>query len=135
MATQPDFAFVAKTLQETAQALLALQETNSAQNLKTRTAEPPTRKDGGETRSYYFPRATVNLEKELLHKYRADDFQGLLDEVYTLLIGLVKLMQSVNKDVRVKGYVIAGLGAQVGHAAALVQRMRNVYGQVAPVRG
>ena len=74
------------------------------------------------------------MERELLRKYRAQDFQGLLEEVHTLLVGLVKLMQSVHKDVRVRGYVISSLGAQLDHASALVLRMRNVYDKVMPVQ-
>ena len=75
------------------------------------------------------------MERELLRKYRATDFQGLLEEVYTLLVGLVKLMQSVHKDVRVRGYVISSLGTQLDHAAALVLRMRHIYERVVPVQG
>ena len=44
-------------------------------------------------------------------------------------------MRSVHKDVRVKGYVIASLGAQLDHASALVLRMRNVYGGIVPIQG
>ena len=97
-------------------------------------AKSPARRDDGETRSFYFPSSTVNMEKELLRKYRVDDFQGLLEEVHTLLVGLVKLMQSVHKDVRVRGYVISSLGAQLDHASALVLRMRNVYDRVMPIQ-
>ena len=96
--------------------------------------KPPARKSDGEIRSYYFPPGAVHLEKELLSKYRANDFQGLLEEAHTLLIGLVKIMKSVHKDARVKGYVIASLGAQLDHASALLLRMRNAYDGVMPVR-
>ena len=74
------------------------------------------------------------MEKELLRKYRANDFQGLLEVVHILLVGLVKLMQSVHKDARVRGYVISSLGAQIDHASALVLRMRNVYDRVVPIQ-
>lgn len=127
----PDFTALAAALQQTAQALLAFSPPSEPQKPAP---APATRQDGGETRSYYFPPAAAHLEKELLRKYRANDFQGLLEEVHTLLVGQVKLMQSVHKDVRVRGYVIASLGAQLDHAAALVLRMRNVYDRVAPLK-
>lgn len=87
----------------------------------------PAEKAQGETRSYYFSPAMVQHERELLKRYRADDFRGLLAEVHVLLVGLVKIMKSVHYDVRVKGYVIASLGSLLEQASALVLRMRNVY--------
>lgn len=120
--TPSDFAALAASLQEAAQSLLACapkEPTNA-------TAMPSASREEGETRSFYFPQSAVHMERELLRKYRATDFQGLLEEVYTLLVGLVKLMQSVHKDVRVRGYVISSLGAQLDHAAALVLRMRHI---------
>lgn len=132
--TPPDLAALAVTLQEAAQSLFALSSVNMPDEPKEPAAKPPARRDDGETRSFYFPSSTVNMEKELLRKYRVDDFQGLLEEVHTLLVGLVKLMQSVHKDVRVRGYVISSLGAQLDHASALVLRMRNVYDRVMPIQ-
>lgn len=129
--TPPNFAALAASLQEVAQSLLACvpqEQTNS-------TVNPPVSRDNGETRSFYFPPAAVHMEKELLRKYRAEDFQGLLEEVHILLVGLVKLMQSVHRDVRVRGYVISSLGAQLDHASALVLRMRHIYDRVVPVQG
>lgn len=127
----PDFAALATSLQEAAQSLLAC----APKELTNPTALPSASREEGETRSFYFPQSAVHMERELLRKYRATDFQGLLEEVYTLLVGLVKLMQSVHKDVRVRGYVISSLGAQLDHAAALVLRMRNIYERVVPVQG
>ena len=129
MATHPDLTALAAALQEAAQALLAIHAPNEPEE-----AAAPVRSDDGETRSFYFPPSSVHLERELLRKHRAKDFQGLLEEVHVLLVGLVKLMQSVHKDARVRGYVISSLGAQVGHASALVLRMRNVYDGVIPVQ-
>ncbi len=126
----PDLTALAATLQEAAQALLA----HAPDTPQESATKPPIRRDEGETRSFYFPPATVHLERELLRKYRANDFQGLLEEVYTLLVGQVKLMESVHKDARVRGYVISSLGAQLAHALALVLRMRNVYDKVMPIR-
>ena len=129
----PDLSTLAASLQEAAQALLALYPPNTANEMKNPAAKPPARQADGETRSFYFPPAAVHMERELLRKYRADDFQGLLEEVHILLVGLVKVMLSVHKDVRVKGYVISSLGAQINHASALVLRMRNAYAKVMPV--
>lgn len=126
----PDFVALAASLQQTAQSLLAC----APQESTSFTAKPSTSQDG-ETRSFYFPPAAVHMERELLRKYRAEDFQGLLEEVYTLLVGLVKIMQSVHKDVRVRGYVISSLGTQLEHASALVLRMRHIYEKVVPVQG
>lgn len=88
----------------------------------------------GETRAFYFPPASLHMERELLRKYRATDLQGLLEEAHTLLLGQVKLMRSVHKDVRVRGYVISSLGAQLEQVSALLLRMRHVYDQVLPVK-
>jgi len=130
--TPPDLTALAASLQETAQALLALSSTGT---LKESKVEPPARQNDGETRAYYFPQAAVHLEQDLLQRYRADDFQGLLNEAHTLLIGLIRIMQNVPKDARVKGYVISSLGSQLDHAAALLLRMRNVYERVVPIQG
>lgn len=124
----PDLAALARTLQETAQALLALAPKKEA------AVRPPARPNDGEIRSFYFPASAIQRERDLLLKYRAEGFKDLLEEVHTLLVGLVKVMRSVHKDVRVKGYVISSLGAQIDHASALALRMRNVYEDVMPVR-
>lgn len=130
----PELVALAASLQDVAQAVLGLSLANVPEESKVATAKPVTHDREGQTRSFYFPPASVNMERELLRKYRAQDFQGLLEEVHTLLVGLVKLMQSVHKDVRVRGYVISSLGAQLDHASALVLRMRNVYDKVMPVQ-
>lgn len=129
--TPSDLVALAASLQEAAQSLLAC----APQESTTPIAMPPASREDGETRSFYFPQSAIHMERELLRKYCATDFQGLLEEVYTLLVGLVKLMQSVHKDVRVRGYVISSLGAQLDHAAALVLRMRHIYERVVPVQG
>lgn len=81
----------------------------------------------GETRCYYLPAGAVRHEQELLEKYHANDFRGLLAEMHMLLVGVVKVMRSTPHDIRVKGYVIASLGCLLEQASALVLRMRNVY--------
>ena len=129
-----DLAALAAALQQTAAALLAFQAKQSPKEPEEPAFRALACGDEGEIRSYYFSPAAVHLEKELLRKYRTSDFQGLLEEGHTLLVGLAKLMRSVNRDVRVKGYVISSLGAQLDHASALLLRMRNVYDRVALMR-
>lgn len=129
-----DLAALAASLQETAQALFAISSTKNMANEPKAAAAKPVREQDGEIRAYYFPPAAVNMERDLLRKYHTQDFQGLLEEAHTLLVGLVKLMHSVHKDVRVRGYVISSLGAQIDHASALLLRMRHVYEKVMPVQ-
>lgn len=128
--SNPDLVTLATSLQEIAQSLLV----HAPKGPEDATAGHPSIKNDGETRAFYFPPSSVHMEKELLRKYRANDFQGLLEVVHILLVGLVKLMQSVHKDARVRGYVISSLGAQIDHASALVLRMRNVYDRVVPIQ-
>lgn len=87
----------------------------------------------GETRCYYLSPGTVQHERELLRRYRAEDFRGLLAETHMLLVGLVKVMKNTHHDVRVKGYVIASLGCLLEQVSALVLRMKNVYDKVESV--
>ncbi len=92
----PDLTAIAATLAEAAQALQAFVGANLPQ-----AKEPPDA--AGETRCYYLSSATLRHERELLQKYRADDFQGLLTEAHTLLAGLVKMMRSTHPDARLRG--------------------------------
>ena len=87
----------------------------------------------GETRCYYLSPGTVQHERELLRRYRVEDFRGLLAETHMLLVGLVKVMKNTHHDVRVKGYVIASLGCLLEQASALVLRMKNVYDKLESV--
>lgn len=97
--SNPDLVTLATSLQEIAQSLLV----HAPKEPEDATAGHPSIKNDGETRAFYFPPSSVHMEKELLRKYRANDFQGLLEVVHILLVGLVKLMQSVHKDARVRG--------------------------------
>ncbi len=116
----PDLTAIAATLAEAAQALQAFSS-----------AKPPQTKDAtdaaGETRCYYLSPATLRQERELLQKYRADDFQGLLTETHTLLAGLVKVMTSTHPEARLRGRSVSSLGASLEQVVALLVRMRNVY--------
>ena len=123
----PDLTAIAATLTEAAQALQSFSG-----------ATPPQRKEApciapdaaGETRCYYLSPATLRQERELLQKYRADDFVGLLTETHTLLAGLVKVMMSTHPDARMRGHVVSSLGASLEQVVALLVRMRNVYDKV-----
>ena len=86
--------------------------------------------DEGETRCWHYSPETLHEERELLKKYHAEDLPGLLNETHSMLIGLIKLMQNINPNTRVKGYVIISLGKLLGQVSALILRMRNVYGNV-----
>lgn len=140
----PDLAALAVALQETARALLACapepskataaQPADAPEASKPTAPQPVAPDRAGETRAFYFPPAALHMERELLRRYRARDLQGLLEEAHALLVGLVKLMQSVPREARVRGYVLSSLGAQLEHACALLLRMRHVYEKVMPVR-
>ena len=119
----PDLPAIAALLHETAQALQAFSGTKQPQ---IKEAADST----GETRCYYLPPATLKHERELLQKYRADDFRGLLAEAHTLLAGLVKIMRSTHPDARLRGHVVSSLGASMEQVSALLVRMRNVYDKV-----
>ena len=128
--SNPELAERIKRFQEAAQDLLALYEPPE----QGRDASlPPTAGTTGETRCYYLSPGTVQHERELLRRYRAEDFRGLLAETHMLLVGLVKVMKNTHHDVRVKGYVIASLGCLLEQASALVLRMKNVYDKVETV--
>lgn len=119
----PDLIAIAAMLNEAAQALQVFSGTRS---LQMKEAADST----GETRCYYLPPATLKHERELLQKYRADDFQGLLAEAHALLAGLVKIMRSTHPDARLRGNVVSSLGALLEQVSALLIRMRNVYDKV-----
>jgi len=87
----------------------------------------------GETRCYYLSPGTVQHERELLKRYHAEDFRGLLTETHMLLAGVVKIMKTTPHNIRVKGYVIASLGCLLEQASALTLRMRNLYDKLEKV--
>ena len=114
--------------QKAAQDLLAVCEAPEC------SAPQPTTKAQGETRCYYFSPGAAQHERELLSHYGAQDLRGLLGEAHMLLAGLVKVMKSVSRDVRVRGHVIVSLGRLLDQVSALLLRMKNVYDKVEPVR-
>ncbi|WP_291447863.1 ATPase [Desulfovibrio sp.] len=126
--SNPELAKRIERFQEAAQDLLAMHEPSeqSRENV-------PRPTQNGETRCYYLSPGTVQHERELLKRYRAEDFRGLLAETHMLLVGLVKVMKNTHHDVRVKGYVIASLGCLLEQVSALVLRMKNVYDKVESV--
>lgn len=118
----PDLAAIAAMLGETARALQIFSEANPVQG-----KEPPGSASAGETRRYYFSPATLRHERDLLQRYKADDFGGLLTSAHTLLAGLVKIMQSTHPDARLRGRSVSSLGASLEQVTTLLARMRNVY--------
>ncbi len=116
----PDLTAIAATLTEAAQALQSF----SSATLPQRKEAPDA---AGETRCYYLSPATLRQERELLQKYRADDFHGLLTETHTLLAGLVKVMMSTHPDARLRGRSVSSLGASLEQVVTLLVRMRNIY--------
>lgn len=128
--SNPELAKRIERFQEAAQDLLAMY----GQPEQGRDGVPSaTKATSGETRCYYLPPGTVQHERELLRRYRAEDFRGLLAQTHMLLVGLVKVMKNTHHDVRVKGYVIASLGCLLEQVSALVLRMKNVYDKVESV--
>ena len=123
----PELAKRIERFQEAAQNLLAMYEP-AAQGREG--APHPSPGANGETRCYYLSPGTVQHERELLQRYRAEDFRGLLAETHMLLVGLVKIMKNTRHDSRVKGYVIVSLGGLLEQASSLVLRMRNVYDKI-----
>ena len=125
--SNPELAKRIERFQEAAQDLLTLYEQSEQNEVVPRPAA------NGETRCFYLSPGTVQHERELLRRYHADDFRGLLAETHMLLVGLVKVMKNTHHDVRVKGYVIASLGCLLEQVSALVLRMKNVYDKVEAV--
>lgn len=126
----PEMAKRIERFREAAQDLLAMYEPAEQSG---EGVSHPTSGANGETRCYYLSPGTVQHERELLRRYRAEDFRGLLAETHMLLVGLVKVMKNTHHDVRVKGYVIASLGCLLEQVSALVLRMKNVYDKVESV--
>lgn len=118
-----DLAAIAETLNQAAKTLMAFSDI------------PPTEKvvhpeATGETRCYYFSPAMLKHERELLQRYRADDFNGLLAEAHNLLAGLVKVMKSTHPDARLRGRSVSSLGLLLEQVSSLLVRMRNLYEKV-----
>lgn len=142
----PELAILAEKLQEASEALRVFCQAASP----TQTGDPrdaaipysfdrPGNVDGtamgeGEIRCYYFSPPLLRHERELLKKYKAKDFPGLLAEAHTLLVGLVRLMKSTHPDARLKGYALSSLGSLLDQASALTLRMRNVYSKAERVK-
>lgn len=128
--SQSELAKRIERFQEAAQDLLALYEPAAP---SPNGVSHPSPDADGETRCYYLSPGAVRHERELLQRYRVEDFGELLAEAHMLLVGLVKLMKTTPHEVRVRGYVVASLGCALEQASALLLRMRNVYGQVEKV--
>lgn len=123
--SSPDLTAIAAMLNEAARALSGMPAT-----------EPPQIKNSaystneGETRCYYLSPSVLKHERELLQKYRVEDFNGLIAEAHTLLAGLVKVMKSTHPDTRLRGRSLSSLGSLLEQVSSLLVRMRNVYEKV-----
>lgn len=120
----PDLPTIAAMLNQAAQALSDYSSTESPQKSTAyATGE-------GETRCYYLSPAMLKHERELLQKYRVEDFNGLLAEAHNLLAGLVKVMKSTHSDARLRGRSVSSLGSLLEQVSSLLVRMRNLYEKV-----
>ncbi len=115
-----DLTAIAAMLNEAAQALIAFSGTPSNEKAVHTAA-------AGETRCYYLSPAMFKHERELLQRYRVDDFNGLLVEAHSLLAGLVKIMKSTHPDARLRGRSVANLGSLLEQVSSLLVRMCNIY--------
>lgn len=116
---------LAAMLYEAAQAIQSLSDTRAPQMKKTTNSSPM-----GEIRCFYLAPANLKRERELLQRYRVEDFRGLLAEAHLLLEGLVKVMKSTHPDARLRGHSVSSLGILLEQVSALLLRMRNVYDKV-----
>jgi len=119
--------------QKTTEALRVLCEPHSAQAGDAVRSAAPDSAAEGETRCLYFSPEALQGERELLRRYHAEDFCGLLRETHTMLVGLISVMKSINHSARIKGYMIAALGRVLEQVSTLVERMRNVYSEAKQV--
>lgn len=120
----PDLPAIAAMLNEAAQALSDYSTTESPQR---RTAYAT---GEGEARCYYLSPSVLKHERELLQKYRVEDFTGLITEAHNLLAGLVKVMKSTHPDARLRGRSVSSLGSLLEQVSSLLVRMRNLYERV-----
>lgn len=119
----PDLTAIATMLNDAAQALIAFSGKQPPEEAKHSAAT-------GETRCYYLSPSMLKHERELLQKYRVNDFNGLLTEAHTLLAGLVKVMKSTHPDARLRGRSVSSLGSLLEQVSSLLVRMRNLYEKV-----
>lgn len=121
----PNLTAIAAMLSEAAQALQNFSDAKPAQMEKTTDSAST-----GETRCYYLSPANLKHERELLQRYRVEDFPGLLAEAHLLLAGLVKVMKSTHPDARLRGHSVSSLGTLLEQVSSLLLRMRNVYDKI-----
>ena len=118
-----DLTALAALLTEAAQTLTTFSGTQPLEKTKYTTMT-------GETRCYHLSPAMLKHERELLQRYRVDDFNGLLVEAHTHLAGLVKVMKSTHPDARLRGRSVSSLGSLLEQVSSLLVRMCNVYEKV-----
>ena len=111
----PDFAALAKSLQEIAQALLPFsQERQIAVNAfedcqdasKSQAGSLDADKPTGEIRCYRLPSYIVREEREILAKYKAEDFTAVLSDVYEDIYTTALLMRNFDESNQLDGFKI-----------------------------
>lgn len=112
----PDFAALAKTLQDTAEALLAFgQSTRSAENKTIDESESvdanedendTAKKTSFLTRTYRLPTFILEEEQKILTVYKARDWKEVLGKVYKQLYITTMLMQLVPPDEEFDGFSV-----------------------------
>lgn len=112
----PDFVALAKTLQETAEALLAFDQ--SARSAENRGADESEGVDTSEdesdtaekisflTRTYRLPTFILEEEQKILTVYKARDWKEVLGKVYKQLYITTMLMQLVPPDEEFDGFSV-----------------------------
>lgn len=122
--SSPELTAIATMLFEAAQ---ALSDFSAPEEPQRKTTYPSSE---GETRCYYLSPTMLKHERELLQRYKVDDFNGLLAEAHNLLAGLVKVMKSTHPDARLRGRSVSSLGLLLEQVSSLLVRMRNLYEKV-----
>ena len=104
----PDFMELAERLQDTAQALLAL---NSPTAKKSDDEPPPAEgKAPPEIRSFQIPGFMVAEEKRMLDLLKAGNWQEMFDKTYEQLYTMALLMQHFEAHEDVDGFSIQLMG-------------------------
>lgn len=121
----PALTAITSMLNEAVQALTDLSNNKPSEN-----QEAVHTTATGETRCYYLSPSVLKHERELLQKYRVEDFNGLIAEAHNLLAGLLKVMKSTHPDARLRGRSVSSLGSLLEQVSSLLVRMRNLYERV-----
>ena len=84
----------------------------------------------GEERCYYFSPFTLRNERDLLLRYRVEDFDELLMRAYDSLHGIVGTMKNIQTDTPISSTIVFGLGYALEHVAMLISAIQDAYSTV-----